>query len=192
MRRRQSGETLPVEVETGFTMRRYSTQAPLGRTGLICARMQPLHLGHVSLITHALNEACDQLILIMGSAQESNSLRNPYSKDLRLKMLENVFSSEIESKRLKIIPVDDIFNPPKWAEHVLSFCPQIDIYFAGSQEDASLFKDAQIETAILPRELSSFKSGTDIRKMISDGNLDWRKYVPEVNWDLVSKYKEIL
>lgn len=156
-------------------------------TGLICARLQPLHLGHISLIKKALEEECDRLILAVGSAQESSTLRNPYSSETRLKMLKNVFSSEIESKKLKVLLIEDIFNPPKWAKHVLSFCPDIDIYLAGSEEDASLFKSEGISTYILSREESDFKSGTEIRKMIEEGNPDWKKYVPEVNWDLVSK-----
>lgn len=159
--------------------------------GLICGRFQPLHLGHISLIKRAL-ENCKLLTIAIGSAQSRLDNKNPYSYLTRKKMIENVFPEEIKTK-LKIIPVSDINDPPKWADHVINTVyaynsiAEIDIYFAGSNEDADLFSKQGLNTIIQNREDFNFRSGTEIRQLIKDGNPLWKDFTPEVNWSILDQ-----
>ena len=158
--------------------------------GLICGRFQPLHLGHVSLIKKALSE-CDHLTIMVGSAQDILDDRNFYTYSCRLEMIKKNFNVEMSNNTLRVFPIVDIHNPPKWAEYVLNSLTlltqrnwEINVYFAGSEEDAALFRAKGIRSVILPRDLSDYKSGTEIRAMLVSGNLEWRNYVPELIWDL--------
>lgn len=159
--------------------------------GLICGRFQPLHQGHISLIKMAMSE-CDVLAVAVGSSQYQNHYceKNPYSYSIRASMLERCFKEDISSGRLLYFPVNDINNPPKWVEHVVSCCPasvsnKLNTYFAGSSSDAQLFIDKGFFTIILDRSTSSYKSGTELRTLIRENNLSWRNYVPEEIWSLL-------
>lgn len=161
--------------------------------GLICGRFQPLHLGHVSLIQKAIQE-CTHLTIAIGSAQDNIDYRNPYTYPERYSMLKNVFLENILNNSVSIIPISDINNPPKWARYVLGNVlinsysnDKVDIYYSGSEHDASLFRDYGITIKISDRSISGFKSATEIRDLISKNDVSWKKYTPEANWDLISR-----
>lgn len=161
--------------------------------GLICGRWQPLHNGHIKLIQKALKE-CQHLTIVIGSAQDEINQRNPYTYHQRYLMIKNVFLDDLVYKhRMEIVPKRDINNPPEWACNILGHVlihsdsnDPVDVYYAGSEYDASLFKEHGIPVEITKRELSNLKSGTEIRDMILRKDNRWKEYTPEVNWSLIS------
>ena len=58
--------------------------------GLVCGRFQTFHKGHESLIETALN-LCDRVLILIGSAQESGTFKNPFKIETRLKMLNSIY-----------------------------------------------------------------------------------------------------
>lgn len=173
----------------------YSNDGDEMKHGLICGRFQPLHHGHISLIKMAMRE-CDLLTIAVGSAQDTIDERNPFTYALRSRMIRNIFKEEIISGKIHVVPVKDINNPPLWVDRVLtvlkvySYTPQkVDIYFAGTPDDAALFGAKGIYTILLPREQSFCKSGTEIRELVKLGDENWKKHVPEENWDIVDPFK---
>ena len=58
--------------------------------GLICGRFGPIHKGHQSIINTSI-ERCDKTLIFVGSAQESGTLRNPFSADFRTDLIRKVF-----------------------------------------------------------------------------------------------------
>ena len=58
--------------------------------GLICGRFGPIHKGHQSIINTSI-ERCDKTLIFVGSAQESGTLRNPFSADFRMDLIRKVF-----------------------------------------------------------------------------------------------------
>lgn len=54
--------------------------------GVILARFQPVHQGHMALINKACSEN-DKVILLVGSADKFNE-RNPIPLNFRIQMLE--------------------------------------------------------------------------------------------------------
>ena len=54
------------------------------KTGIVLARLQPIHNGHLELIEQAIDEN-DQVFVFIGSADKFNQ-RNPIPINLRLEM----------------------------------------------------------------------------------------------------------
>ena len=65
------------------------------KLGLICGRFSPIHNGHKMIIDKSL-EICDRTLVFVGSAQESGTLRNPFSADFRIDLLRK-FILKIEN-----------------------------------------------------------------------------------------------
>lgn len=61
--------------------------------GLIVMRAQSFHNGHKSLVDLALL-LCDRVIIEVGSAQESGTLRNPYNVATRIEMIKEVYPED--------------------------------------------------------------------------------------------------
>jgi bifunctional NMN adenylyltransferase/nudix hydrolase len=55
--------------------------------GIYIGRFQPLHLGHLQTIKFAL-EQTEQLILILGSDRIAPDIKNPWSSEERIKMIQ--------------------------------------------------------------------------------------------------------
>lgn len=51
--------------------------------GIYPGRFQPFHLGHLEVLKWGLNKV-DELIVLVGSAQESHTLTNPFTAGERI------------------------------------------------------------------------------------------------------------
>jgi bifunctional NMN adenylyltransferase/nudix hydrolase len=79
-------------------------------------RFQPAHLGHMQVIKLALESAKNVLVLI-GSAGEARSHRNPFYFDERVNMIQNHF--EGVASRLIFAPLEDsAYNDMQWVKNV--------------------------------------------------------------------------
>ena len=77
-------------------------------------RFQPFHNGHKAVINHALTIA-DRCLVIIGSAYEPRSLRNPWIFSERKKMILSAYD-EAERERIICKPLRDIrYNDVLWA-----------------------------------------------------------------------------
>ena len=89
------------------------------KTGVILARLQPIHNGHLALIKKAVAEN-DEVYIFIGSADKFNQ-RNPLPISLRLQLTEEAIdfefgkpytNSEGDIKKIKdrihIVPLDDL------------------------------------------------------------------------------------
>ncbi|MFO7648650.1 bifunctional nicotinamide-nucleotide adenylyltransferase/Nudix hydroxylase [Halomonas campaniensis] len=80
-------------------------------------RFQPPHLGHLAVIHEALKRA-RQVIVMVGSAWQARSLRNPWRFEERLQMLRGAFDDE-DNARLAIVPLlDALYNNDVWVRDV--------------------------------------------------------------------------
>lgn len=80
-------------------------------------RFQPPHLGHLAVIHDALKRA-RQVIVLIGSAWQARSLRNPWRFEERHDMLRRCFD-EAENQRLEIEPLlDALYNDDVWVRDV--------------------------------------------------------------------------
>lgn len=63
--------------------------------GLVCGRFQTFHKGHEKLVDTGLL-LCDRLLILIGSAQESGTERNPFNINTRTKILREIYGDRPE------------------------------------------------------------------------------------------------
>lgn len=75
-----------------------------------------IHLGHIDMIGKA-RDVCDRVVILVGSAQEAGTEKNPFSYEVRKKMLKAVFPED----RITVIPLPDagLGNNALWGEYIL-------------------------------------------------------------------------
>lgn len=79
------------------------------KVGVILARFQPIHNGHLELIKKALNEN-DEVLIFIGSVDKMNK-RNPIPWKIRRRLLVEAVGQNIEmasTKPVKIVPLKDL------------------------------------------------------------------------------------
>ena len=76
--------------------------------GLVCGRFSHEHLGHVALISTSLS-LCERTLVLVGSAQESGTLRNPFTLESRIDVIRKTFP-EVSNKTLVICGLNDMTN----------------------------------------------------------------------------------
>lgn len=89
------------------------------KLGLICGRFSPIHRGHQSIINTSI-EKCDKTLIFIGSAQESGTLRNPFSADFRIDLLRKVYP---DKNIVQIEKLEDMTNEYDinsiWGQYVI-------------------------------------------------------------------------
>lgn len=143
--------------------------------GLIVGRFQPLHLGHLAVIREVLGK-CDDLVIVIGSAEESHTEKNPFTAGERYQMIISSLTAE-ERARVHIIPVRDVNRYSVWVNHIESYVPPFDIVFSNSDLTRSLFREAGYEVSRTKAYNLRTYSATAIRKRIVSGQ-KWKHLVP--------------
>lgn len=143
----------------------------------IIGRFQPPHKGHLKVIKDALNNE-DELIIGIGSAQESHTILNPFTAGERLLMIKKTLAVEdIAPSRYYIIPIQDVGRNAIWVSHVISLTPPFKKVYSHNPLVKRLFQEAGYdvkEPLLYDRETYS---GTEIRKKMLE-NKDWKNLLP--------------
>jgi len=145
--------------------------------GLVIGRYQPFHNGHLEVIKEIIEDnECDELILAIGSAQESHTGINPFTAGERILMIDCALSSE-GIKNYYLIPIVDINRYSVWVSHVESLVPPIDIVYTNNSLTKRLFKERGYKVKTPKLYDRNMYSGTKIRELIiNDGQ--WSQLVP--------------
>lgn len=144
------------------------------KIGLAVMRLQPLHDGHKILIKEMV-DSCDIAIVVIGSAQESKTQKNPFSYEERRSMVFEAFEGE---KKLFVMPINDIGAKTKkeWVEFVEKELAKNNLplpthYFSGSVEDAQWYVESEWEIVIVDRfTVGKGISATKIREEMKKAN----------------------
>lgn len=144
--------------------------------GLIVGRFQPLHKGHLSAIREALGK-CDDLIVVIGSAEDSHIERNPFTAGERFQMLISSLTPK-ERSRIFIVPIRDLNRFSVWVSHIESHLPPFDVVFSNSDLTRSLFAKAGYEVLQTKAYNPKDYSATEIRRRIASGE-KWEHLVPD-------------
>jgi len=138
------------------------------------------------LIAQALAMA-DKLLIVVGSAQESYTLKNPLTAGERFALLEKLLEARFpgDAARAAIVPVMDINMNKVWVRYLEMLLPPFSAVVTRNPLVAELFKDSGyrvVEQELYRREECS---GTRIRELASRGNPEWKRCVPsEILGDL--------
>lgn len=82
------------------------------KVGVFLARFQPLHNAHLYVIEKALQE-CDKVIIMLGSSNKKDMLRNPFSFELRKEMLKLSLRNKEDMNRI------EVYELPDWSQESL-------------------------------------------------------------------------
>jgi nicotinamide-nucleotide adenylyltransferase len=147
-------------------------------TGLFVGRFQPFHLGHLATVKFALKFA-DNLVVVVGSAQKSHGPRNPFTAGERVSMIKASLDadSEIDAKKILIIPVPDVDVHSLWTRQVDMLVPRYDVVFANDPFTLHLFRESGVKTVEAPLVDRERISATEVRRRMIDGE-NWRELVP--------------
>jgi nicotinamide-nucleotide adenylyltransferase len=148
------------------------------KRGLYVGRFQPFHLGHLNAIKEVLKEI-DELVIVIGSAQYSHTVNNPFTAGERLVMVRTALEkSGINPNRVWIVPVPDVHLHMMWVSSVEGYTPKFNRVYSNEPLTSRLFKEAGYEVKPIKFFERKIYSSTEIReKMVKDES--WEKLVPE-------------
>ena len=142
------------------------------KCGLYIGRFQPIHNGHESIIRLMLDE-CDEVIIAVGSAQEGGTMRNPFTLDERVDLINNIFYREIIAGKLHVMALRDREKPSNdssWGQYVFQnvytcYSKYPDVIYEGQESERNHWYDTlNIEVIRVPRGLIPI-SATLVRKL---------------------------
>lgn len=154
--------------------------------GLICGRFQTFHKGHEKLVDTGLM-LCDRLLILIGSAQECGTERNPLNINTRTKMLKEIYG---DNPNIMIYGLADMTDEddirPEWGRYLLDNVdryiyknPEVMIY--GNDESRSQWfdkKDLTNTTELIINRAELPVSATMLRQlMVADSRKEWMKWV---------------
>lgn len=169
--------------------------------GLICGRFQTFHRGHESLVETGL-KLCDRLIILIGSAQECGTERNPFNINTRTKMLRMVYGN---SPEIMIYGLSDMTNEndirPEWGRYLLENVdryiyktPELMIY--GNDESRSKWfdqEDIRDTSELIVNRGRIPISATMVREsMVKDRRKEWMSMVNPKLHKMYSELREEL
>lgn len=85
-------------------------------TALLIGRFEPVHSGHLALLHEALRQA-PQVIVVVGSAWQARSPKNPFTWQEREAMLLGALP-EADRGRVQVLLVRDYYNEAVWVQAV--------------------------------------------------------------------------
>jgi nicotinamide-nucleotide adenylyltransferase len=158
--------------------------------GLIIGRMQPFHNGHIHIIKKAFKEV-DELIIGIGSAQISHTVKDPFTAGERILMIKKALIEEdFNMDKIYIIPLTDVMNHSLWVAHVKVLTPPFNKVFSGNPLVQQLFSESGYELNTHTLFNRETLSGTKIRhKMINNEN--WESLVPKATVETIKKIKGV-
>lgn len=150
---------------------------------LFVGRFEPFHLGHLKVIKWILKKY-DKLFIAIGSSQESNTSKNPFTLEERKKMIDNSLKSEgIEKKKYEIFGIPDVYDDNAWVKSILKKV-KFDVLFTMNPWTKRCFDAFNIPVKEHPMFYDI--SASKIRKMIKN-NEDWQKLVPKEVQKIIKK-----
>jgi nicotinamide-nucleotide adenylyltransferase len=142
-------------------------------------RFQPFHKGHLALTKQILSE-CDELVIIIGSAQFNFIDKDPFSAGERVLMIhEALEEAGIDLSRCYIIPVANDENNSRWLAYLRSMVPPFDVLYSGNDFVKYLARSQDSNIEIREPVFAEVKeyNGTNIRHLMQDGK-PWEHLVP--------------
>lgn len=180
------------------------------KIGIFLARMQPAHKAHLYVIELMLKE-CDQVLIVLGSSNKSDTLRNPFSYELRKKLLlYSLFElPNFDIRKISIVNLPDwssegdLKNVKEWGSYLYyNIVRRIEqktfsIYYSDDPSIITNWFEPKILDRITLRLLdrSSILEGlsaTKIREAFEKNDKEYiKKYCPKAVFDKFEELKKI-
>ena len=148
------------------------------KRGLLVGRFQPFHLGHLGAIKDILKEV-DELVIVIGSAQHSHRINDPFTAGERLTMVcKALEEAGMDCSRIWVVPVPDVHLHMMWVSAVEGYTPKFDVVYSNEPLTRRLFIEAGYKVKAMRFHERKLYSSTEIReRMLKDES--WEKLVPK-------------
>jgi nicotinamide-nucleotide adenylyltransferase len=148
------------------------------KRGLFVGRFQPFHLGHLAAIKDVLKEV-DELVIVIGSAQYSHNLNNPFTAGERLIMIRKALEEAgIDYSRVWVVPVPDAHLHMMWVSALEGYTPSFSVVYSNEPLTCRLFIEAKYKVKPIRFHERKLYSSTEIReRMLKEES--WEKLVPK-------------
>jgi nicotinamide-nucleotide adenylyltransferase len=144
---------------------------------LYVGRFQPFHLGHLWAIKRVL-EQTDELVIVIGSAQYSHNLTDPFTAGERLVMIRRALQeAKVDPAKIWIVPVPDVHLHMLWVSALEGYTPKFDVVYANEPLTRRLFMEAGYEVKGIDFFERQIYMSTIIREKMLE-NDSWTKLVP--------------
>ena len=182
------------------------------KIGVFLSRMQPIHIGHLGIIEKALSEN-DKVLIIIGSKNKKETMRNPFNVTIRREILEESLVERFgENYKDKIIITElpdwsmetDLEQNLEWGRYlyynIVSIIEQknFSIYFSDEKEIIEAWFEDSLKSRIDFRLFERNKmfeavSSTKIRQAFLDCDKDYvENSCPKAVFRRYDELKEII
>jgi nicotinamide-nucleotide adenylyltransferase len=150
----------------------------LFKCALFVGRFQPFHNGHL-YATQLILRGAEEIILVIGSAEKSHELSNPFTAGERIEMMRRALrAAEVDPLRYILVPVPDAEAHTAWVSKVVAYTPKFDIVYTNQPLTRRLFLESGYEVREIPLYMRSEYSATEIRRRMLEGG-DWGSLLPK-------------
>ncbi len=151
--------------------------------GFYIGRFQPFHDGHREM-TDNIAAAVDEVVVGIGSADASHTVRNPFTAGERIMMVSRVLD-EFDAQTY-VVPIEDIDRNAVWVGHIQSMAPDFDVAYSNNPLVIRLFEEAGIEVRQSEMYNRGDLKGSRIRSRMIEGK-DWAHLVPDAVVDVIDE-----
>jgi nicotinamide-nucleotide adenylyltransferase len=156
------------------------------KRGLYVGRFQPFHLGHLNAVKTILKDI-EELVIVIGSAQYSHTVANPFTAGERLTMVRLALEEDgVDSKRIWIVPVPDMHLHMLWVSSVEGYTPKFEVAYSNEPLTRRLFLEAGYKVKAVKFFERNVYSSTEVRAKMINGE-SWRKLVPKSVADYITE-----
>ncbi|PSQ21950.1 nicotinamide-nucleotide adenylyltransferase [Halobacteriales archaeon QS_9_67_17] len=151
--------------------------------GFYIGRFQPYHQGHHAMVERIADDV-DELVLGVGSADQSHTARNPFTAGERVEMVTKA-TAEMDLITYAV-PIEDLNRNAVWVSHVQSMSPRFDVAYSNNPLVVRLFGEAGVDVRQSPMFRREEFEGAEVRERMADGD-DWEELVPSTVVEIIEE-----
>ncbi len=137
-------------------------------------------------------ERVDELIVVIGTAQESHTVVNPFTAGERVLMVRLALKEVgVDLNRIYVIPVPDILMNSAWVHYLAMYVPKFKFGVARNPLVIRLFKEAGYDVLIPPPYDRTKYSSTRIRRLMISDDASWRGLLPRSVVEFLDEIKGV-
>lgn len=175
-------------------------------TLVLIGRFQPLHSAHLEIIKRA-TALTDQLVVIVGSAKQPRTYKNPFTFDERKRMIMDA-TRGLDLQVFVEPNIDTIYNDQAWAVRVQGIVSKYRVLggagvgiIGHKKDDSSFYLDMFPQWGYEDVELVEFLSAVDIRDLYFKQTVNYKfikGVLPETTYDFLldfahtDEYRQII
>jgi nicotinamide-nucleotide adenylyltransferase len=143
-------------------------------------------LGHLEAIKEVLKEI-EELVIVIGSAQYSHNLHNPFTAGERLVMIRRALQeADVNYLRLWVVPVPDVHLHMLWVSALEGYTPRFHIVYSNEPLTRRLFIEAGYEVKSIRFFQRKIFTSTLVREKMLQGE-SWTKLIPKSVADFIKE-----